>query len=144
MTSATGLVYGFAAWYESEITVKGEFTVNELTAGYELDDDTFSYDARPNKAAESCAIRLYDDDSYPLSMTWHEDLELSQTCMSGAVGCLGEDAFTLQDSVDEDESDCAFSLIFQKAPATVEDVMTSVSTKSLSRMLHLFGNKSVD
>merc|ERR1719384_2713610 len=71
-------------------------------------------------------------------------MELSQTCMSGAVGCLGEDAFTLQDSVDEDESDCAFSLIFQKAPATVEDVMTSGSTKSLSRMLHLFGNKSVD
>jgi len=127
--------------------VKGEFTVNELTAGYELDDDTFSYDARPNKAAESCAIRLYDDESYPLTMTWHEDLQISQTCMSGAVGCLGNDEYTNQDAVDADETGCAFDLIFTKGPSTIAEVKKGDSqndSKSLSKMLHLFGTKSVD
>ena len=48
-----------AAWFESDIDVKGKMDIHHLHAG----KDEFDYDALPNKAAEACAIRLFDDDN---------------------------------------------------------------------------------
>ena len=85
--SDTGLVYGFAAWFESQINVNGHLNVSHLYAG----KDEFEYDDLPNKAAEACAIRLFDDESYALNVKWNSDeLDLYQSCVDGVVGCLGD------------------------------------------------------
>merc|ERR1719273_1173 len=152
MASDTGLVYGFAAWFESEITVKDQLRVEELVAGYSLDDDQFTYLSRPNKAAESCSIRLYDDAMYPMTMTWHEDLEISQKCMQSAIGCLGQNVKTTYDKVEEDDSDCEYSLVYDRKASSIEEAVlerTAASAPSSSSMAKivrtaLFGNKAVD
>jgi len=140
MTSDTGLVYGFAAWYESEITVKGSLDVHELTAGFSINDDTFTYRDRPNKSPESCSIRLYDDDTYPLTITFDEKADISQSCIDGAVGCLGKHyEFTTEDTgYDSDDRSCTNSLVFQRA-APLDATTTSIFASTFS-----FGTKSVN
>merc|ERR1719410_1811098 len=154
MASDTGLVYGFAAWFESDITVTDSITVEELVAGYSLDDDAFTYMSRPNKAAETCAIRLYDDETYPLTMTWDDDLEISQKCMQSSVGCLGKNAKTMKDSIHhDDDSSCEYSLVYDRKAGSVEEAVvlravTAPSTSSMAKIVRtaLFwnGNKTVD
>jgi len=138
MTSDTGLVYGFAAWYESDITVKGKFDVHELTAGYSVDPETFSYRDRPNKSPESCSIRLYDDTSYPLTISF-DDAVISQSCMKGAVGCLGKhNEFSTEDTGYDYQATCTNDLVFKRA-APLDSSTTSLFSRTLS-----FGNKTVD
>jgi len=126
LVSDTGLVYGLAAWFESNIEVKGHFKTNSLLAGYSIDDDAFDYDSRPNKAPESCSLRLYDDVSYPLSMSYAEDLVHEQTCMQGAVGCLGEDSETYSNfgtaTKASDDDSCDTSLAMEYAPKTIDQM----------------------
>merc|ERR1712048_853052 len=126
--SNTGLVFGLAAWYESEIEVRGHFKTNGLMAGYAIDDDTFEYDSRPNKAPESCSLRLYDDDSYPLSMSYAVDLTADQTCMKGSVGCLGEDEYTHYGTahMTTEDPSCDTSLAFEYAPSSVLDLLPRI------------------
>jgi len=128
LVSDTGLVFGLAAWFESEIEVRGHFGTKGLLAGYSIEDETFDYDSRPNKAPESCSLRLYDDDSYPLSMSYAEDLIESQTCMKGAVGCLGEDYYTgygTAHMTSEDDS-CDTTKAFEYAPTEVSEVLPRI------------------
>jgi len=132
MVSNTGLVYGFAAWFESEITLKGNLNLKGLMAGFSLDDDMFGYASRPNKAAESCSIRYYDDDSYQLSMSYDDDLSVEQTCMKGAVGCLGETtAFTNYGSATttSEDTSCDTTMAFPFAPNTVEDALKQIRSR---------------
>jgi len=157
MTSHTGLVYGYAAWFESEITMSGKLTVEELVAGYSIDNDQFGYLSRPNKAAESCSIRLYDDETYPLTMTWDDNVEISQNCMQSAVGCQGlplqnTDAQTNYNSIGKDDSSCEYSMVFDLAPNSIDEAVSKraddqarSSTSSLAKMVRRsFGNKTVD
>lgn len=132
--SSTGLVYGMAAWFESDIDVNGKLHVNNLNAGVDL-DDTFDYDDLPNKAAEACSIRLFDDDSYSLSMNWNEDngLESLQTCINGQIGCLGiDDEYTHFDEIallnTEDNMECSKTAPFQFAPKTFDELLHSESS----------------
>jgi len=152
MASDTGLVYGFAAWFESDITVKDKMRVEELVAGYSLSNDQFTYLSRPNKAAETCAIRLYEDEMYPLSMTWDKDLEIHQNCMQSAVGCLGKNVQTMHRSLERDDSSCEYSLVYDKKPRDIDEAVvarTAVSPPSTSMAkivkMALFGkNKTVN
>jgi len=160
MTSHTGLVYGYAAWFESEITMSGKLTVEELVAGYSIENDAFGYLSRPNKAAESCSIRLYDDETYPLTMTWDDDVEISQNCMQSAVGCQGlpiknTDAQTNYDTItNNDEDSCEYAMVFDLAPNSIDEAVskraddktrTRASASSLAKMVRRsFGNKTVD
>merc|ERR1719334_2620341 len=147
MTSDTGLVYGLATWYESDIMLHGQLSINELTAGYSIDDDTFSYDSRPNKAAESCSIRTYDDDTYPLTLEFADDAVVTQTCMQGAVGCLGsKHRYTSSGKVSADESSCEFSLVHKRSPYSIAEAQAEQENKSLAAVGRtlLFGSKAVD
>jgi len=145
MTSDTGLVYGMAAWFESDIMVEGDLSISELTAGYSLDDDTFSYDSRPNKAAESCSFRLYDDDTYPLTLNFADDTVVSQTCVQGAVGCLGnKHKWTSSGHVSADESSCEFSLVHKRAPYSIEEAQAEMNLAAQVGRTHLVGSKAVD
>merc|ERR1711972_832424 len=128
LVSDTGLVFGLAAWFESEIEVRGHFGTKGLLAGYSIEDETFDYDSRPNKAPESCSLRLYDDDSYPLSMSYAEDLIEDQTCLKGAVGCLGEDYYTgygTAHMISEDAS-CDTTKAFEYAPTSVLELLPRI------------------
>merc|ERR1712192_7597 len=63
--------------------------------GYLLEDGEITdmaYNDLPNKAAEACAIRLYDVEEYPVTMRWSEQLNVHQSCILGQVGCLGSDS----------------------------------------------------
>merc|ERR1719273_2263024 len=120
--SQTGLVYGFAAWFESEIDVNGQLRVSHLYAG----KDEFDYDDLPNKAAEACAIRLFDDDNYPLSIEWNEDeLDEYQSCIDGVVGCLGDnDEFTQFGRLRHAHCDKK-DLLFDAAPSDFDELLKS-------------------
>jgi len=127
--SHTGLVYGMAGWFESTINVDGEMNIHSLTAGVDVDDDTFDYMDLPNKAPEACAVRLFEADDYPLIMEWSEDLESSQSCIQGAVGCLGDSdhythfAGTLSE---EEQVSCSpMETPFKMAPLTFEELLHS-------------------
>merc|ERR1719242_175456 len=112
-----------------------DMRVEELVAGYSLDDDAFTYHSRPNKAAETCAIRLYEDAMYPLTMTWDEDLELHQNCMQSAVGCLGKNVQTMHRSLERDDSSCEYSLVFDRKASDIDEAVaerTAVSPPSTS------------
>ena len=132
LVSDTGLVYGLAAWFDSEIEVRGKLSMSALHAGYSIDDETFEYSSRPNKAPESCSVRLYEDDSYPLSMSYADDLEMTQTCMKGAVGCLGNDDYTHYGTASsmEDDDDCDSTLAFEYAPTTMDAVIPQIKERT--------------
>jgi len=142
LSSDSGLAFGVAAWFESEIAVNGALTVREISGGVGIDDDRFSYSSRPNKAAESCSIRLYDDEAYPLAMKWGDDLVVSQQCIEGAVGCLGNSDFTLFGEIDDGDTECSNALVFDYAPDTVQQrddtlsgAMDAVQDRTLSTSL---------
>jgi len=142
-------VYGLATWYESDIFLRGELSINELTAGYSIDDDTFAWNSRPNKAAESCAFLLYDDATYPLSVEFDKDFELTQTCMQGAIGCKNDKKNTRVKDVDADESSCEFALVHDYAPNDIPEVLkTKFGEQNMYRAglvrAHLFGSTVVD
>jgi len=127
----------------------GQLSINELTAGYSIDDDTFSWNSRPNKAAESCSFLTYDDTTYPLSVSYDDDFELSQTCVQGAVGCKNDAKYTRVQDVDADESSCEFSLVHDYAPNDLgETLKTKFSEQNMYRAglvrAHLFGSTVVD
>jgi len=151
MTSDTGLVYGLATWFQSDITLHGELSINELTAGYSIDDDTFTWNSRPNKAAESCSFLLYDDATYPLDVKFDDDFKLSQSCMQGAVGCKNDKKKTRVKDVEADESSCEFSLVHDYAPNDISEVIKSKFSTNEQNMYraglvraHLFGSTAVD
>merc|ERR1719204_1609010 len=144
--SATGLVYGLAAWFESDIVVEGELAISALSAGldYADRDGTITYEDLPNKAAEACAVRLFDADDYPLSMHWSQELTASQSCVQGMVGCLGEKhKFThFQHVVDASESVCPLqSRPFELAPATLQ---TLKERRALQKEVHKGGTSAKD
>jgi len=149
LSSDTGLTFGLAAWFESDITLSGALSIKEITAGVGIDEDQFSYHSRPNKAPESCSMRFYDDVTYPLSMTYADDLVLSQQCMKGAVGCLGTDSYTKYSSV-EAAGDCTNDYVFSIAPGSVEEVLAENEQRSMQMVedralrTSVFDNKVVD
>merc|ERR1719356_1397342 len=130
----------------------GSLKVEELVAGYSIDDDKFSYDARPNKSPESCAVRLYEDETYPLTMTWDDDIEISQSCMKAAVGCLGEEDMTTYGEIDSDESNCEYELVYDRKASSIEEAVAErqktdySGSSSMAKIVRtaLFGNKTVD
>jgi len=71
---------------------------------------------------------LYDSDTYPLSMSYAEDLITEQTCMKGAVGCLGEDEYTHVGTAytTSDDASCDTSLAFEYAPNSVLDLLPRI------------------
>ena len=131
--SSTGLVYGMAAWFESDIDVNGKLNIKHLNAGSDLDSSLeFDYDDLPNKAPEACSIRLFDDDQYPLTINWNENngLQSLQTCINGQVGCLGDnDQYThFDDIIDtkditDDLEQCTNISPFEIAPKLFEDLL---------------------
>jgi len=121
MYSSTGLVYGVAAWFESDLSVDGELTIDGLSAGSELVGD-LEYDDLPNKAAEACAVRLFDSDEHALSVHWDEGLAATQQCVQGMVGCVGhKHKFTHFEHVD-DGVQCEGERPFELAPATMGEL----------------------
>lgn len=126
--SHTGLVYGMAGWFESNINVDGDLKIHALNAGVDVEDETYDYMDLPNKAPEACAVRLFEADDYPLTMEWSEDLMSSQSCIRGAVGCLGDgDSFThLERILSEEEVSCSpLEVPFKMAPMTFEELLHS-------------------
>jgi len=120
--SHTGLVYGFAAWFESDIDVRGQLDIHHLHAG----KDDFDYDDLPNKAAEACAIRLFDDDNYPLQVKWNkDDLDLHQSCVDGMVGCLGDDEVFSHFGAMDDVQCGTDGLLFEAAPVDLDELLKS-------------------
>ena len=123
LQSNTGLTFGFATWFKSHIQVYGDFKVSDLSAGYSLttnsaDFNGMSYGDLPNKAAEACAVRIYDVEEYPVTMEWSDDSNVYQSCIAGQVGCLGsnsEYSHYLNQNV-QNGVGCVLSPIFSNIP----------------------------
>jgi len=127
--SHTGLVYGMAGWFESNIKVNGDLDIKSLHAGVDVDDDTFNYMDLPNKAPEACAIRLFDSHDFQLTIDWDEELTNTQSCIKGAVGCLGhDDQFTFHGQILDDEMSCSMDTPFTMAPATFGELLETDSS----------------
>jgi len=96
--SATGLTFGVAAWFDSMIEYEAGALLNifNVYAGFAIGDDDeesfLSYEDRPNKAAEACAVRIYSSNAYKVTNVFAEDgdeMLINIECIAGQVGCFG-------------------------------------------------------
>ena len=129
LQSNTGLTFGFATWFKSHIQVYGDFSINGLSAGYLLNSDSAVYDKMsygdlPNKAAEACAIRIYDVEEYPVTMEWSDKSNVYQSCILGQVGCLGSNSeYThYSNHAVQNGVGCTLSPIYSDAPSRFDEM----------------------
>ena len=111
LESSTGMAVGINLWYGTDVTFENSVKMEGIYAGSSFDDtSTITYDDRPNKAPESCFIRVVDlldetvEKEQTISYTKNGETSLitSDTsskdystifnlqCIDGAVGCNGE------------------------------------------------------
>eukprot|EP01083_Nonionella_stella_P001022 2945_1 len=122
--SATGLAYGFAGWFESNTQMTGEMVIGHLNAGYSVRGNGATFDDLPNKAAEACAIRIYDDDHDVFTIQTQAGFKAYQSCIDGQIGCKGYKEYTTFGDVDND-SECDFELPFEFAPNDFNQLLQS-------------------
>ena len=94
--SKTGLTFGISTWFDTKIDYKSSIIdITNVYAGYDLEDDNeLSYDDRPNKSPEACAIRIFSSDAYQVENTFDDELNgeinnINIQCINGDVGCFG-------------------------------------------------------
>ena len=106
------LVFGLSIWPATDIKLSGKINVNKLAAGYSIDSNRFSYDDRPNKASEVCAVRIYEEyNGYTAVTTLDDDnIEFNSKCLSGHVGCFGSESnlhyYLKYDEIDNNDNEC--------------------------------------
>eukprot|EP01083_Nonionella_stella_P067359 178121_1 len=108
VVSDTGLSFGIALWYNTDVTVdEGGITIEHVYAGKELMvSDEFTADSYPNLIPEACAVRVYGDDNFYVSVDYEED-RVDQKCVVGHSGCLMEDGvYSHIGEVDNENSEC--------------------------------------
>lgn len=95
--SNTGLAYGVAAWYETEMDITGQqgLTITNIHAGKELaPSNKFRKDSYPNLKPEACAFRIYDDVVYSADIQYNQNAKGTDNvkiqCVTGHTGCQME------------------------------------------------------
>eukprot|EP01084_Bolivina_argentea_P008603 16099_1 len=113
--SRTGLAFGISTWFDTQINHKSSMIdIANVFAGYddEVNDHTLTYEDRPNKAPEACAIRIHSSDAYQVR-NWF-DLGSNQMdnirirCVYGDVGCHGnhDKIYTNLGNVQNEQMEC--------------------------------------
>lgn len=95
VASGTGRAIGFSVWPGTEVTLDGTILVQDIKAGFSVQDNTLRYGSRPNAAPEACAIRVYDSLSFDAShndqdfatYTLAEGASVSSECVVGHSSC---------------------------------------------------------
>ena len=105
--SNTGLAYGVAAWYQTEMDITGQqgLTISNIHAGKELaPSNKFRKDSYPNLKPEACAFRIYDDVVYSVDIQYNQNHKGSDNvkiqCVTGHAGCQMEKAWSNVGTVD--------------------------------------------
>jgi len=95
--SSTGLAYGVAAWYETDIDISGNkgLIISNIHAGKELaPSNEYTKDSYPNLRPEACAFRIYDDVIYKAEVSVNENAKGTDNvqieCVTGHTGCRME------------------------------------------------------
>jgi len=95
--SKTGLAFAMSTWFDTQITYQAAVHISNVYAGFGIDESAvqLSYDDRPNKAPEACAVRIYSSDSYQVKNVFdaQHDIDMDSIriqCIHGSVGCFGD------------------------------------------------------
>ena len=130
--SNTGLSYGIALWYDTQVTIRDNVDINNVYAGKKLQDMTgnkFAEDSYPNLIPEACGVRIYDDDLYQVSVNYDEEISvISQKCIIGHTGCIYDDnLYSHIGNVDNEDDECEI----EKYDIITEDVIDVASNWGL-------------
>ena len=114
--SKTGLSYGLALWYDTEIEI-GNISMKHVHAGQGLDEsEELTEDSYPNLEPEACAVRIYDDERYRVRVHFGDTQneraleQLDIKCVFGHTGCLMQDeVYSHLGDVDNDDVECVGS-----------------------------------
>jgi len=124
--SSTGLTTGISLWYGSIVKFSGDLQISNIKAGAKVETGTLTYDSSPNRAPEACAIRvpdlMYPQQQLAQKITLDTDLNVAIQCVSGHIGCNGEDVQTDVGEYSECSSD------------TTELFGSRISSKDYSRV----------
>ena len=108
--SKTGLTFAISTWFDTNINIDtdSKININNIYAGYDLIDSIkLSYDDRPNKSPEACAIRVYSSDAYKVNIIngFDDNNNINIQCINGDVGCYGNTngIYTNLGAIDESE-----------------------------------------
>ena len=89
--SKTGPAFGISIWPACDVTLKGDINVKNIKSGTGIENGRYSYEDRPNKAPETCAVRVYwEYGDYTTSVDYSE-ANIASECLTGHVACLGND-----------------------------------------------------
>jgi len=91
--SATGLAFGMSIWPGTELSIDGDVTVTNVRAGFQLEKDTYSFEDRPNKAPEACAIRVYWQYNGDSASIEHNSGDITTECVVGHVSCFEDSSY---------------------------------------------------
>jgi len=87
----------------------GYFVVSNIIAGSKIEKDTYTYDDRPNKAPEACGVRVYYEyDDYTTTVDY-ENANIQTSCITGHIGCLGEEDLYTMLGTYENKDECEIS-----------------------------------
>ena len=101
--SETGAAFGISIWPACEVTIEGDIKISNIQAGTKVEEDTYEYSDRPNKAPEACGFRVwYEWDDVTTEITEdNAEYNIDTNTMNGHVGCVGSD--TIYDHHSEDD-----------------------------------------
>jgi len=141
ITSHNGPVFGIAIWPSNEVTLKSDITVYNLYAGIDIEEGTYSYSDRPNKAPEACAVMtyLYFEDSgntYTTTVTVDDNANIQTGCIVGHIGCRGNDVVTDLGETDAIDS-CTSKQLLSSSSTTSSSFMKSFSKLHKSTLLNI-------
>ena len=118
LESATGMAVGINLWYGADVQFEDSVKMEGIYAGSSIEDKSkYSYFDRPNKAPESCFVRIVDlldetveiEQSVTLAKDGISSLLADATdelhavfdlqCIEGAIGCNGESLNSVKSNI---------------------------------------------
>ena len=125
IVSETGAAFGISIWPACEVTIEGDIKISNIKAGIKVEEDTFAYSDRPNKAPEACGFRVwYEWDDVTSEITEdNAEYDIDSDSISGHVGCLGSDSIYDHNSEDDFYSniEALSSIDYANAPDAPDD-----------------------
>lgn len=120
--SDTGQAFGVSVWPTCSVSIDGDISISQMSAGTLVESDTYGFYDVPNRAPEVCGFRYYDSyEDIEFGTIYTSDLRMSEDVaitidddtMSGHVACFGYDMSTTAfNTVDYDFGDLELGYLY--------------------------------